>query len=77
MRVYIARGTDQFTSDEICTESTYSAFYGFSLMGTKEMERANPVFRKQNMVMVMMILNQNKVIITLEENGDDGERRNR
>ena len=29
------------------------------------------------MVMVMMILNQNKVIITLEENGDDGERRNR
>ncbi len=27
--------------------------------------------------MVMMILNQNKVIITLEENGDDGERRNR
>jgi len=36
------------------------------------MERADPV-----LVMVMMILNQNKVIITLEENGDDGERRNR
>lgn len=35
MRVYIARGTDQFTSTEICTESTYAAFYGFSLMGAE------------------------------------------
>jgi len=33
MRVFIARGTDQFTSNEMCTESTYAAFYGFSLMG--------------------------------------------
>jgi len=32
-RVFVARGTQQFTSTEICTESTYSAFYGFSLMG--------------------------------------------
>lgn len=35
MRVFIARGTDQFTSNEICTESTYAAFYGFSLMGAE------------------------------------------
>ena len=27
--------------------------------------------------MEMVVENQNKVIITLEENGDDGERRNR
>jgi len=32
-RVFIARGTDKFLSDEICTESTYAAFYGFALMG--------------------------------------------
>ena len=35
MRVFIARGTDSFLSNEICTESTYSAFYGFSLMGAE------------------------------------------
>lgn len=35
MRVFIAKGTDQFISNEICTESTYAAFYGFSLMGAE------------------------------------------
>ncbi len=34
-RVFIAKGSDQFLSKEIITESTYSAFYGFSMMGAE------------------------------------------